>query len=216
MRKQVEIFTDGSCLGNPGPGGYGAIMRYRQHEKTFSEGYFLTTNNRMELMAAIVALEALKEHCDVVLSTDSQYVRQGITQWIHNWKKRGWKTAEKKPVKNVDLWKRLDAALGQHEIKWEWVKGHAGHPENERCDELARAAASTRPMRMQVINLNPDHGFLYCRVAPTVWRIRVFDLLCFIGLSVRGIVLLRATINCMQPSAGKWVLNKTPPLRVQG
>ncbi|MGM1299754.1 ribonuclease HI, partial [Enterobacter hormaechei] len=113
MRKQVEIFTDGSCLGNPGPGGYGAIMRYRQHEKTFSEGYFLTTNNRMELMAAIVALEALKEHCDVVLSTDSQYVRQGITQWIHNWKKRGWKTAEKKPVKNVDLWKRLDAALGQ-------------------------------------------------------------------------------------------------------
>lgn len=186
MRKQVEIFTDGSCLGNPGPGGYGAIMRYRQHEKTFSEGYFLTTNNRMELMAAIVALEALKEHCDVVLSTDSQYVRQGITQWIHNWKKRGWKTAEKKPVKNVDLWKRLDAALGQHEIKWEWVKGHAGHPENERCDELARAAASTRPMRMQVINLNPDHGFLYCRVAPTVWRIRVFDLLCFIGLSVRG------------------------------
>lgn len=216
MRKQVEIFTDGSCLGNPGPGGYGAIMRYRQHEKTFSEGYFLTTNNRMELMAAIVALEALKEHCDVVLSTDSQYVRQGITQWIHNWKKRGWKTAEKKPVKNVDLWKRLDAALGQHEIKWEWVKGHAGHPENERCDELARAAASTQPMRMQVINLNPDHGFLYCRVAPTVWRIRVFDLLCFIGLSVRGIVLLRATINCMQPSAGKWVLNKTPPLRVQG
>lgn len=142
MRKQVEIFTDGSCLGNPGPGGYGAIMRYRQHEKTFSEGYFLTTNNRMELMAAIVALEALKEHCDVTLSTDSQYVRQGITQWIHNWKKRGWKTAEKKPVKNVDLWKRLDAALGQHEIKWEWVKGHAGHPENERCDELARAAAS--------------------------------------------------------------------------
>ncbi|VTO19239.1 ribonuclease H [Klebsiella variicola] len=103
MLKQVEIFTDGSCLGNPGPGGYGAIMRYRQHEKTFSAGYRLTTNNRMELMAAIVALEALKEHCEVVLSTDSQYVRQGITQWIHNWKKRGWKTAEKKPVKNVDL-----------------------------------------------------------------------------------------------------------------
>ena len=142
MLKQVEIFTDGSCLGNPGPGGYGAILRYREHEKTFSEGYFLTTNNRMELMAAIVALEALKEHCDVVLSTDSQYVRQGITQWIHNWKKRGWKTADKKPVKNVDLWKRLDAALGQHQIKWEWVKGHAGHPENERCDELARAAAA--------------------------------------------------------------------------
>ncbi|EPE1851221.1 ribonuclease HI [Cronobacter dublinensis] len=141
MRKQVEIFTDGSCLGNPGPGGYGAILRYKQHERTFSAGYRLTTNNRMELMAAIVSLEALREHCIVTLSTDSQYVRQGITQWIHNWKKRGWKTADKKPVKNVDLWQRLDTALGQHEIKWEWVKGHAGHPENERCDELARAAA---------------------------------------------------------------------------
>ena len=141
MLKQVEIFTDGSCLGNPGPGGYGAILRYRGREKTFAEGCNLTTNNRMELMAAIVALEALKEPCEVVLSTDSQYVRQGITQWIHNWKKRGWKTADKKPVKNVDLWKRLDAALGPHQIKWEWVKGHAGHPENERCDELARAAA---------------------------------------------------------------------------
>ena len=141
MLKQVEIFTDGSCLGNPGPGGYGAILRYRGREKTFSEGYNLTTNNRMELMAAIVALEALKEQCEVILSTDSQYVRQGITQWIHNWKKRGWKTADKKPVKNVDLWKRLDAALGPHQITWEWVKGHAGHPENERCDELARAAA---------------------------------------------------------------------------
>lgn len=107
MLKQVEIFTDGSCLGNPGPGGYGAILRYRGREKTFSAGYTRTTNNRMELMAAIVALEALKEHCEVILSTDSQYVRQGITQWIHNWKKRGWKTADKKPVKNVDLWQRL-------------------------------------------------------------------------------------------------------------
>ncbi|MEI2266209.1 ribonuclease HI [Erwinia sp. CGal63] len=143
MPKQVEIFTDGSCLGNPGPGGYGAILRYGQHEKTFSAGYQLTTNNRMELMAAIVALEALTQPCEVVLSTDSQYVRQGITSWIHNWKKRGWKTADKKPVKNVDLWKRLDTALGQHQIKWEWVKGHAGHPENERCDELARAAAGS-------------------------------------------------------------------------
>lgn len=119
----------------------GRFLRYRGREKTFSEGYKLTTNNRMELMAAIVALEALKEQCEVILSTDSQYVRQGITQWIHNWKKRGWKTADKKPVKNVDLWKRLDAALGPHQIKWEWVKGHAGHPENERCDELARTAA---------------------------------------------------------------------------
>ena len=143
MLKQVEIFTDGSCLGNPGPGGYGAILRYRGYEKTFSAGYTRTTNNRMELMAAIVALEALKEHCEVILSTDSQYVRQGITQWIHNWKKRGWKTADKKPVKNVDLWQRLDAALGQHQIKWEWVKGHAGHPENERCDELARRIRSS-------------------------------------------------------------------------
>ncbi|AYN27440.1 ribonuclease HI [Buttiauxella sp. 3AFRM03] len=142
MRKQVEIFTDGSCLGNPGPGGYGAILRYKQHEKIFSVGYRLTTNNRMEMMAAIVALEALIEPCDIVLSTDSQYVRQGITQWIHNWKKRGWKTADKKPVKNVDLWQRLDAALSEHKISWEWVKGHAGHPENERCDELARVAAS--------------------------------------------------------------------------
>ena len=136
MLKQVEIFTDGSCLGNPGPGGYGAILRYRGKEKIFSQGYHLTTNNRMEMMAAIVALEALKEQCEVILSTDSQYVRQGITQWIHNWKKRGWKTADKKPVKNVDLWQRLDAALGQHQIKWEWVKGHAGHPENERWHAL--------------------------------------------------------------------------------
>jgi ribonuclease HI len=142
MGKQVEIFTDGSCLGNPGPGGYGAILRYKQHEKTFSAGYHLTTNNRMELMAAIVALEALREPCEVVLSTDSQYVRQGITSWIHNWKKRGWKTASKQPVKNVDLWQRLDLALKPHQVRWEWVKGHAGHPENERCDELARNAAT--------------------------------------------------------------------------
>ncbi|MEB7539307.1 ribonuclease HI [Pantoea anthophila] len=141
MRKQVEIFTDGSCLGNPGPGGYGAILRYGQHEKTFSAGYRLTTNNRMELMAAIISLEALTQPCDVVLSTDSQYVRQGITSWIYNWKKRGWKTADKKPVKNVDLWQRLDQALSTHKIQWEWVKGHAGHPENERCDVLARSAA---------------------------------------------------------------------------
>ncbi|MEA9390702.1 ribonuclease HI [Acerihabitans sp. TG2] len=141
MQKQVEIFTDGSCLGNPGPGGYGAILRYKQHEKIFSAGYRLTTNNRMELMAAIVALEALKDPCEVVISTDSQYVRQGITKWIHNWKKRGWKTTDKKPVKNVDLWQRLDLAIQTHVLRWDWVKGHAGHPENERCDELARSAA---------------------------------------------------------------------------
>lgn len=146
MRKQVEIYTDGSCLGNPGPGGYGAILRYREHEKTFNEGYRLTTNNRMELMAAIVALEALKEHCDIVLSTDSQYVRQGITQWIIGWKKKGWMTANRQPVKNVDLWQALDAEVARHQIEWLWVKGHSGHPENERCDELAREAASGKQL----------------------------------------------------------------------
>ncbi len=141
MQKQVEIFTDGSCLGNPGPGGYGAILRYKQHEKTLSAGYFLTTNNRMELLAAITALESLTSPCNVILSTDSQYVRQGIMSWIHNWKKRGWKTSDKKPVKNVDLWLRLDEAITRHTIDWRWVKGHSGHEENERCDQLARAAA---------------------------------------------------------------------------
>lgn len=142
MTKQVEIFTDGSCLGNPGPGGYGVVLRYKQHEKTLSGGYRLTTNNRMELMAAIAALETLTTPCTVTLSTDSQYVRQGITRWIHNWKLKGWKTADKKPVKNIDLWQRLDTAIQHHTLQWEWVKGHAGHPENERCDELARQAAS--------------------------------------------------------------------------
>lgn len=141
MQKQVEIFTDGSCLGNPGPGGYGVILRYKQHEKEISQGFYLTTNNRMELMAAIVALESLNAPCNIVLSSDSQYVRQGITQWIHNWKKRGWKTADKKAVKNADLWQRLDKAILPHQISWEWVKGHAGHIDNERCDILARNAA---------------------------------------------------------------------------
>lgn len=141
MTKQVEIFTDGSCLGNPGPGGYGIVLRYKQVEKTLAKGYTLTTNNCMEMMATIVALQTLKEPCNVILTTDSQYVRQGITQWIHNWKKRGWKTADKKPVKNADLWKALDAETQRHQIDWRWVKGHAGHRENEMCDELARAAA---------------------------------------------------------------------------
>ena len=141
MSDKVEIFTDGSCLGNPGPGGYGALLRYKGHEKALSEGFFLTTNNRMELLAAIVALETLKRPCDIVLTTDSQYVRQGITQWIHNWKRRGWRKADKSPVVNVDLWQRLDAAITRHQIDWQWVKGHAGHPEN--CDELARAAAES-------------------------------------------------------------------------
>ncbi|EPF5870676.1 ribonuclease HI [Morganella morganii] len=143
MSDKVEIFTDGSCLGNPGPGGYGALLRYKGREKMLSEGFFLTTNNRMELLAAIMALETLKRPCDIVLTTDSQYVRQGITQWIHNWKRRGWRKADKSPVVNVDLWQRLDSAITRHQIDWQWVKGHAGHPENERCDELARAAAES-------------------------------------------------------------------------
>ncbi len=143
MTKQVEIFTDGSCLGNPGPGGYGIVLRYKTTEKQLSKGYSLTTNNRMEMMAAVVALRTLKEPCQVVLTTDSQYVRQGITQWIHNWKKRDWKTADKKPVKNADLWKALDIETKRHNIEWKWVKGHAGHRENEICDEIARAAAES-------------------------------------------------------------------------
>ncbi|MGF1842754.1 ribonuclease HI [Vibrio clamense] len=141
MAKQVEIFTDGSCLGNPGPGGYGIVLRYKQTEKTLSKGYTLTTNNRMEMLAAVVALQTLKEPCQVVLTTDSQYVRQGITQWIHNWKKRNWMTSDKKPVKNSDLWKALDTETARHQVEWKWVKGHAGHRENEICDDIARAAA---------------------------------------------------------------------------
>ena len=143
--KKVIAYTDGSCLGNPGPGGYGALLIYRDQsvhkQKELSQGYRLTTNNRMELMAAIVALEILREPCEVVLTTDSQYVRQGITSWIQGWKRKGWKTASRQPVKNVDLWQRLDAACQQHQIDWRWVKGHSGHPENERVDDLARAAA---------------------------------------------------------------------------
>ncbi|BER95376.1 ribonuclease HI [Vibrio cholerae] len=141
MNKQVEIFTDGSCLGNPGPGGYGVVMRYKQVEKILARGYRLTTNNRMEMLAAVMALQALKEPCRVILTTDSQYVRQGITQWIHNWKLRGWKTADKKTVKNADLWQALDKETARHQVEWRWVKGHAGHRENEMCDELARQAA---------------------------------------------------------------------------
>ncbi|HKK30252.1 MAG TPA: ribonuclease HI [Alphaproteobacteria bacterium] len=138
--RTVQIFTDGACSGNPGPGGWGAILRYRGVEKEFSGGEALTTNNRMELMAAIAALEALKRPSKVSVSTDSAYVKNGITQWLPRWKANGWRTADKKPVKNQDLWERLDAALGQHRVRWEWVKGHAGHEENERADQLARAA----------------------------------------------------------------------------
>ncbi len=135
----IEIFTDGACSGNPGPGGWGALLRYKDVEKELSGGAAATTNNRMEMMAAIAALEALKRPSRVRLTTDSVYLKDGITKWIHAWKKRGWKTAAKKPVKNVDLWQRLEQALSPHEVRWHWVKGHAGHPENERADELARA-----------------------------------------------------------------------------
>ena len=134
----VTIFTDGACSGNPGPGGWGAILRYGDVEKELKGGENPSTNNRMELMAAISALEALKKPAQVDLTTDSQYVRQGITSWIHNWKKNGWRTADKKPVKNADLWQRLDAALKAHHVRWHWIKGHAGHAENERADQLAR------------------------------------------------------------------------------
>ncbi len=151
-RNVVTIYTDGSCLGNPGPGGYGAILCYNGHKKELSQGYQLTTNNRMELLAPIVALEQLKRPCRVIITTDSQYVRQGITQWIHNWRKNNWKTANKQPVKNVDLWQRLTQALSTHDIEWRWVKGHSGHPENERCDELARNAAMSN-------NLLIDEGY---------------------------------------------------------
>ncbi len=146
MQKSVEIYTDGSCLGNPGPGGYGVLMRYGKHEKTLSQGYQTTTNNRMELLAAIVALESLTRPCDIVLTTDSQYVKQGIESWLANWKKRGWRTASKQPVKNVDLWQRLDEACQRHNIDWRWVKGHSGHKENDIVDELARTAATSAPL----------------------------------------------------------------------
>ncbi len=138
--KIVEIFTDGACSGNPGPGGWGAVLRYGATEKELNGGEPETTNNRMELMAAIMAIEAVKRPCEIRLHTDSQYLRQGITTWIHDWKRRNWRTADKKPVKNVDLWQRLEAAIATHDVHWHWVKGHSGHPENERADELARLA----------------------------------------------------------------------------
>ncbi|ADJ27243.1 ribonuclease HI [Nitrosococcus watsonii] len=140
MTEIVEIFTDGACRGNPGPGGWGALLRYQGHEKTLAGAAPKTTNNRMELMAAIRALETLKRPCRVHLTTDSQYLRQGITCWLTNWKRRGWKTANRQPVKNIDLWQRLDQAAAQHRIEWFWVRGHEGHSENERADALARGA----------------------------------------------------------------------------
>ncbi len=139
MTDVVEVWTDGACSGNPGPGGWGAILSFKGKERELSGGEAMTTNNRMELMGAISALETLTRPCTVALHTDSQYLRQGITSWIHGWKKNGWKTADRKPVKNEELWKRLDAALKQHRIEWKWVKGHAGDAMNERADALARA-----------------------------------------------------------------------------
>lgn len=133
----VEIYTDGACRGNPGPGGWGAVLRSGKHEKELFGGEQETTNNRMEMTAVVEALSALKNPSDVTLTTDSQYVRKGITEWIHNWKKNGWKTAAKKDVKNADLWQKIDALSAQHTIRWEWVKGHSGHPDNERVDDLA-------------------------------------------------------------------------------
>jgi ribonuclease HI len=137
MTEQVTIYTDGACKGNPGPGGWGVYMQYKQHKKELCGGERETTNNRMELMAAIIALETLTESCKIALYTDSKYVLQGITEWMANWKKRGWKTAAKKPVKNEDLWRRLDASIERHEINWIWVKGHSGDVGNEKADDLA-------------------------------------------------------------------------------
>jgi len=144
MTPKVIIHTDGACSGNPGPGGWGAILQYGDTERELKGGELSTTNNRMELMAAIQALEALKKPCKVELHTDSQYVQKGIHEWIHGWKKRGWLTADKKPVKNDDLWKRLDAARQRHDVDWRWVKGHNGHELNERADALARAGLKER------------------------------------------------------------------------
>ncbi len=141
MSEPVQIWTDGACLGNPGPGGWGALLRWNGSERELSGGEDATTNNRMELLAAICALETLKRPCEVVLTTDSQYVRKGITEWMGNWKRNGWKTSARKPVKNADLWRRLDQAVSGHQVRWQWVKGHNGHPENERADELASQAA---------------------------------------------------------------------------
>ena len=141
----VQIFTDGACKGNPGPGGWGAIMKYGDHVKELNGYSAETTNNIMELTAVIEALKSLNRPCTIILTTDSNYVKNGITQWIHNWKKEGWKTANKKPVKNKNCWLQLDAEVQRHKIEWKWVKGHSGHPENERADELANQAVENNP-----------------------------------------------------------------------
>ena len=139
--KSVELFTDGACLGNPGPGGWAAILRYQSQTKELVGSEPETTNNRMELQAAVEGLKALRERCQVSITTDSQYVKNGITTWIHGWKRNGWRTADKKPVKNQDLWQALEEQVARHQVEWHWTKGHADHPENNRCDELATTAA---------------------------------------------------------------------------
>ena len=141
--KNIEIFTDGSCLVNVGSGGIGILLRYQGHEKQISQGYFQTTNNRMEMRAVITALQQLRESCNIKLYSDSQYVKNGITEWIKNWKRNGWRTANKKPVKNQDLWQLLDFEIQRHQIEWIWVKGHAGHRENEICDLLAKQGSES-------------------------------------------------------------------------
>lgn len=142
MSDTVDLYTDGACSGNPGPGGWGVLMLYRDNEKELCGGEPATTNNRMELMAAIQGLEALKRDVKVRIHTDSTYVKDGITKWIHGWKKNGWKTSAKKPVKNAELWQRLEAAIERHDVSWHWVKGHSDHPENDRADALARQGMS--------------------------------------------------------------------------
>lgn len=150
MPVKTEIYTDGACRGNPGPGGWGVVLRYNSTEKNLYGGETMTTNNRMELMAAIMGLESLKRGCEVILTTDSKYVMHGITEWIDNWKARGWKTAARKPVKNVDLWQRLDQAVSGHSVQWEWVKGHSGHPENDLADALANRGIDELPGNTEV------------------------------------------------------------------
>lgn len=141
MQQQVSLFCDGCSLGNPGRGGYGVILKYKEHVKELKQGFYNTTNNRMELRAVIAGLEAIKRPCAVTVTTDSRYVKDGIQKWIGSWKRNGWLTSDKKPVKNQDLWRRLDELTQVHQLSWKWVKGHSGHPENERCDVLAKSAA---------------------------------------------------------------------------
>lgn len=148
MKKEVLLYTDGSCLGNPGPGGYGAVLKYKQYVKELSQGYRLTTNNRMELLAVIAGLSALTESCKVSITSDSMYVQKGICEWMAGWKRKGWKTASGGQVKNVELWQKLEECCAKHEVTWTWVKGHNGHPENERCDELARTAAQQSNLKV--------------------------------------------------------------------